>query len=49
MTFFQGHDISLGHAQILFEITSRSDKGARTHGPDMMSTDRRTDRMTPTL
>ena len=32
----QGHDTPLGHGQQLCEILSRSDKGVRSYGPDMM-------------
>ena len=36
MTLDQGHDTSLGHGQQLCEILSRSEKGVRSYGLDMM-------------
>ena len=40
MTLGQGHDTPLGHGQQFCEIiSSRSDKGVRSYGPDTMWTD----------
>ena len=49
MTLGQGHYTPLGHGQQLCEILSRSDKGTRSYGPDMMCTDERTDGQTDRL
>ena len=46
MTLGQGHDTPLGHGQQLCEIISRSVKGLRSYGPDMLWTERQKDRQT---
>ena len=46
MTLGQGHDTPLGHGQELCEISSRTEKGLRSNGPETMWTDRQTDRQT---